>query len=109
MKRKIKKVGILGGTFDPCHLGHLKISKEARAKFKLSKVIWAITNKSPFKNKSAMRLEQRIKVSKRFTKTNKFIQICYFEKLIKSNKTVDLLDHLKKKTFKYRIIFNYWC
>ena len=97
MKRKIKKVGILGGTFDPCHLGHLKISKEARAKFKLSKVIWAITNKSPFKNKSAMRLEQRIKVSKRFTKTNKFIQICYFEKLIKSNKTVDLLDHLKKK------------
>ena len=49
MNKKIKKIGILGGTFDPCHLGHLKISKEAKKKFKLTKVIWAITKKNPLK------------------------------------------------------------
>ena len=43
-----KKIGILGGTFDPAHIGHIKISKSAKNKFKLDKVIWAVTKKNPF-------------------------------------------------------------
>ena len=51
MNLRKKKIGILGGTFDPPHKGHLAISKEAAKKFKLKKIIWAITKKNPFKNK----------------------------------------------------------
>ena len=36
-----KKLGILGGSFDPPHVGHLKISLEAKKRFKLNTVIWA--------------------------------------------------------------------
>tara|TARA_B100000029_G_scaffold133479_1_gene127547 strand:+ start:2822 stop:3346 length:525 start_codon:yes stop_codon:yes gene_type:complete len=97
LSKKIKKIGILGGTFDPCHIGHLKISKEAKRKFKLIKVIWAITKKNPFKKSSNLTLEKRIKICNKFTKKYKFIQITYFEKLIKSNKIFDLLIYLKKK------------
>ena len=97
MRKKLKKIGILGGTFDPCHLGHLKISKEAKKKFKLTKVIWAITKKNPFKKISNISLENRIKNSKKFTKKYKFIQIRYFENIINSNKTSDLIKYLKKK------------
>ena len=43
-KTKIK-IGVLGGSFDPAHKGHLAISKEAKKRFKLKKVIWAITKK----------------------------------------------------------------
>ena len=68
MIKKTKKIGILGGTFDPCHIGHLKISKEAKKKFNLEKVIWTITKKNPFKNESNLSLENRIKISKKFTK-----------------------------------------
>ena len=46
---KKKKIGILGGTFDPAHKGHLEISKQARKRFKLSYIIWAITKKNPLK------------------------------------------------------------
>ena len=37
--------------FDPAHKGHLAISREAKKRFKLKKVIWAITKKNPFKVK----------------------------------------------------------
>ena len=50
-KTKIK-IGVLGGSFDPAHKGHLAISKEAKKRFKLKKVIWAITKKNPFKIES---------------------------------------------------------
>ena len=45
MSLKKNKIGILGGTFDPAHKGHLIISKEAVKRFMLKEVIWAITKK----------------------------------------------------------------
>ena len=35
MSLKKDKIGILGGSFDPAHQGHLAISKEAIKRFKL--------------------------------------------------------------------------
>ena len=41
-----KKIGILGGTFDPPHKGHLIISKFSLKKLRLDHVIWAVTKKT---------------------------------------------------------------
>ncbi|MBI4711128.1 MAG: nicotinate (nicotinamide) nucleotide adenylyltransferase [Candidatus Omnitrophica bacterium] len=43
------KIGILGGTFDPVHLGHLKLAQNAQAQFSLDKVIFVPANQPPHK------------------------------------------------------------
>ena len=52
LKKKYNKIGILGGTFDPPHKGHLYISKFALKKLKLNKLLWVVTKKNPFKKKA---------------------------------------------------------
>ncbi len=70
-KRKYYKIGILGGTFDPPHKGHFYISKIALKKLRLNKILWVITKKNPLKNKPLLKIEERIKLSKKITKKNK--------------------------------------
>ena len=89
-----KKIGILGGTFDPAHKGHLAISEKAIKKFNLNSVIWAITKRNPFKNERENNLKKRITLCRKIVKKNKLIKVKYYEDLIKSNKTVDLINHL---------------
>ena len=96
MKLKKNKIGILGGSFDPPHQGHLAISKEAIKRFKLKQIIWAITKKNPFKNKSKTSLSKRISYCKKIIQKINYIKVKFYEDLIKSNKTIDLINFLKK-------------
>ena len=82
MKKKIK-IGILGGSFDPAHKGHLAISKEAKKRFNLKKIIWAITKKNPFKDESKTTLSKRIKDCKKIIGLNSFIKVKFYEDVIK--------------------------
>tara|TARA_B100001540_G_scaffold207189_1_gene182483 strand:- start:1592 stop:2119 length:528 start_codon:yes stop_codon:yes gene_type:complete len=104
LKKKVKyKIGLLGGTFDPAHAGHVKISKEAKKKYNLKKVVWAVTKKNPFKKKTKYSLKKRILFAKKINIKNKFIKVIFFENRIKSNKTIDLINYLKKKKINYEI------
>ncbi|MFL2894542.1 MAG: nicotinate (nicotinamide) nucleotide adenylyltransferase [Candidatus Pelagibacter sp.] len=104
-KIKKNKIGILGGTFDPAHIGHIKVSKEAKKKFRLNKIFWVITKKNPFKKKSFFSLKKRINHAKKINVNNKFIKIYFFEDKIKSNKTIDLMKFLKNRYKKTEFFF----
>jgi nicotinate-nucleotide adenylyltransferase len=90
------KIGILGGSFDPAHKGHLAISKEAKKRFKLEKIIWAVTKKNPLKAESKTPISKKIKDCKKVIGLNSFIKVKFYENIIKSNKTIDLITILKK-------------
>ncbi len=92
------KIGVLGGSFDPAHKGHLAISKKALKAYKLKKIIWAITLKNPLKKKNNTSISERIQSCKKIIKLNNFIKIKFYENIIKSNKTIDLINYLKKTT-----------
>ena len=96
MNFKKNKIGVLGGSFDPAHKGHLAISKEAAKRFKLKKIIWAITKKNPFKKKSNTSISLRIKKCKEIINNDYFIKVKFYENLLKSNKTIKLINHLSK-------------
>ena len=96
--RPKNKIGVLGGSFDPAHKGHLAISKKALQTYKLKKIIWAITLKNPLKKKNNTSISERIQSCKKIIKLNNFIKIKFYENIIKSNKTIDLINHLKRTT-----------
>ena len=100
IKSSKKRIGILGGSFDPPHRGHLEISKLAIKKLFLDQVYWCVTKKNPLKNKTFFPLIERIKKSKIITSKEKKIKVKFFDDRIKSNKTINLIRYLKKKNKK---------
>ena len=104
-KKNYNKVGILGGTFDPPHIGHLHISKEGLKKLKLDKLFWIVTEKNPFKQKPNLSTKIRIKLSKEIIKKERKISIIYLDNKIKSKNTFDLLNFIKKKNEKIKLFF----
>ena len=104
-KKKYIKIGILGGTFDPPHKGHLYISRIALKKLKLNRLIWIVTKNNPLKEKPYLNIKTRIKLSKKITRKEKKIFVKYYEDKIKSINTFNLLNYIKKKNQKAKLFF----
>ena len=77
LKHNEKKIGILGGSFDPPHEGHVEISKISLKKIKLSKIFWVVTKQNPFKKKPFFSLKDRLSKSKGRVKKYKNIEFLY--------------------------------
>ncbi|MFB1050746.1 nicotinate-nucleotide adenylyltransferase [Paraliobacillus sp. JSM ZJ581] len=56
----MKKVGLLGGTFDPPHIGHLVIAEEVYHQLNLDEVWFIPSNEPPHKNKANTAVKDRV-------------------------------------------------
>jgi nicotinate-nucleotide adenylyltransferase len=45
-----RRIGVLGGTFDPVHYGHLHIARSLREALGLDRVIWVPAGRPPHKS-----------------------------------------------------------
>ena len=97
-KKKSEKIGILGGTFDPPHIGHLHISKIALKKLKLNSLIWVITKKNPLKKKPYLNTNTRVQLSKDITKDhNGYFTLIKVEEDMKAAADIFTIDPIKYK------------
>ena len=51
-KRRNMKIGLLGGSFNPAHDGHIYISNEALKRLKLDEIWWLVSPQNPLKSNS---------------------------------------------------------
>jgi len=93
------KIGILGGTFNPVHIGHLILAEEAREKLGLDKVIFVPANLPPHKdNGDIAPAPFRLTMLKLATKGNKRFYVSDIEiKRQGRSYTIDTLKEFKRK------------
>lgn len=93
-----KRVGILGGTFDPPHLGHLIIAEEARIALQLEEVWFIPTYSPPHKNAATTAPEDRVNMLELATEGNPAFMVNTIE-LERRGKsfTFDTLSLLKRQ------------
>ena len=65
MRRPARRIGILGGSFNPAHDGHRHISLEALKRLRLDEVWWLVSPQNPLKPQEGMApFEDRIEKAK---------------------------------------------
>lgn len=103
----MKRIGILGGTFDPIHFGHIKPALQIKHSLKLDK-IWLMPNHiPPHKTHSVTATEHRINMVKLICEEYEEFELCDIE--IQRNTpsyTVTTLEELKQKhpSFQYTFL-----
>lgn len=107
MKLRIQNnLGILGGTFDPPHKGHLHISKLVIKKLYLTTLYWAITKQNPLKKTTPHNNENKRKtLCRQLTKSEKKIKLFNTSDVKNSNLTINILRKIKKKITKKTNLF----
>ena len=100
----MKNIGLLGGSFDPPHKGHLYISLEAKKILKLDDIWWLVTPQNPLKVNQPASYSERIKNCKLIIK-NQPIKIKEIEKKINSKFSYQTIKYLNKH---YKNINFFW-
>jgi len=89
------RIGLLGGSFDPAHRGHLYVSEVARKALKLDYIWWLVSPGNPLKREPAA-LEVRV-ARARHTAHAPFIRVTDIEKRLGTHYTADTVMALKRR------------
>jgi len=94
-KSGITRLGLMGGTFDPIHMGHLVTAEEARQQFKLDYVVYVPAGCPPHKESGDITLpEHRFLMTSLAVMSNPYFYVSRVELDCKvSSYTIDTVKH----------------
>lgn len=91
-------LGVFGGTFDPIHLGHLRLAEEAVEKLGLDSVIWSPAGQTRHRSQPQTEVHHRVAMVERAIADNPAFTLDTFEaESSEPSYTVHLLEHLREE------------
>jgi len=98
-------VGILGGSFNPAHAGHLEISRTALRRLGLDEVWWLVSPQNPLKPTAGMAsMEERLR-SARTLARDPHIRVTSMEQDLRTRYTADTLAALRSRFPRTRFVW----
>jgi nicotinate-nucleotide adenylyltransferase len=93
-----RRIGLLGGSFNPAHGGHLHISRIALQRLDLDEVWWLVSPQNPLKPSAGMApFAQRLAGARQLAAQDKRIRVTDIEARLGSRYTVDTLKRLRRR------------
>lgn len=93
------RLGIMGGTFDPIHLGHLAMAESAREIFQLKEILFIPSARPPHKTERKIESKaHRLMMTYLATKSNEYFHVSPMEMLREGfSYTLDTVNELHRK------------
>jgi nicotinate-nucleotide adenylyltransferase len=91
------RIGLLGGSFNPAHEGHVHVSEVALKRLRLDYVWWLVTPHNPLKSHgSLMPLPERVRHAKKVANHPRII-VMDIERCLGTRYSIDTLTALQKR------------
>ncbi|MBI2978879.1 MAG: nicotinate-nucleotide adenylyltransferase [Rhodospirillales bacterium] len=99
------RIGLLGGSFNPAHEGHLHISRLALEKLDLDNVWWLVSPHNPLKPEAEMApLKERLRRARAIARGRK-LWVTDIERVLGTRYTVDTLAVLREHYPGFRFVW----
>jgi len=99
------RIGLLGGSFNPAHDGHLHISKLALQRLRLDELWWVVSPLNPLKSAGAVApLAERLEGARRVAR-HPLIRVTDIEARLGTRYTVDTLIELRRRFPRARFVW----
>jgi nicotinate-nucleotide adenylyltransferase len=101
-----KRVGLLGGSFNPAHKGHLHLSQTALDRLGLDEVWWMVSPQNPLKSTLGMApFAERVAKSRLAAAAEPRIIVSEIERDMGTRYTIDTLQQLRVRFADTRFVF----
>ena len=99
MKKNVTRLAIMGGTFDPIHLGHLVTAEAVRDEFNIDEVLFIPTGRPPHKSNVNMTTgKHRYLMTVLATAENPYFKVSRMEiDRTGATYTVDTIQEVRKR------------